>query len=59
MSERDVLQEKINRLEVLLDHLDALEADYSASAELTGLREKILEYLARHREELRDIPDPN
>jgi hypothetical protein len=59
MLERDVLQEKINRLEVLLGRLDALEADYGASAELTALREKSLEYLARHREELRDIPDPN
>jgi hypothetical protein len=59
MSERDILQEKMNCLEVLLDELNALEADYGMSAELTALREKILEYLARHRDELRDIPDPN
>jgi hypothetical protein len=59
MSERDVLQEKINRLTVLLGDLDALEADYGANAELTAMREKIIGYLARHREELRDCPDPN
>jgi hypothetical protein len=59
MLERDVLQEKINRLEVLLGDLDAFEAHYGASTELTALREKILGYLARHRDELRDCPDPN
>jgi hypothetical protein len=59
MSERDVFQEKINRLEVFLGDLDALEAEYGESAELTALREKILGYLAQHRGELRDIPDPN
>jgi Zn-dependent peptidase ImmA (M78 family) len=59
MSERDVLQEKINRLEILLGNLEALEAEYGVSAEVTALRETILGYLARHREELRDTPDPN
>jgi hypothetical protein len=59
MSERDVLQEKINRLEVLLRELDALEASYGQSAELSALRDKVAGYLARHTEELRDCPDPN
>jgi hypothetical protein len=59
MSERDVLQEKINRLKVLLGDLDALEAEYGESAELTALRDKVAEYLARHTAELRDVPDPN
>jgi hypothetical protein len=59
MSERDILQEKINRLEVLLGHLEAFEAEYGASDEVIALRERVLGYLARHTAELRDIPDPN
>jgi hypothetical protein len=59
MSEREILQEKINRLEVLLGHLENFEAEYGASDEVIALRERILGYLARRRDELREAPDPN